>query len=478
MLSLLLALPLLGLAAAAQAAPPARDECVVATINSGEESPAERLRTLAGADYWVEADRELLLCSRGGALSAGALVAAALEAGALSVAALPGVDPSRLFFLKTTPDLEVAELGRALARGGRWVVLEISASLPPARLERLQSAAAVGGGPGPGRVGPALFPFESNRVLARRWSRAQHGAGEALTDPQIAAFLDEIDATRWFGDVETLAAWNRWTRGPEVLTARDWLVAEFSGLEGFSVTTGEFWVPPNSWPGAWAYNVVATIQGTSRPDDWYVVGGHYDSTSDNLPDEAPGADDNASGCAGTLELARLFAAHPPDATLVFVCFSGEEQGLFGSEDYVADLSATGDLDKVQGVYILDMIAYSGSAVLEAILESETLAQTWVNQLADAAADFTTLAVLVQWGAYGSDHVPFLAAGRPAALAIEYDFNPYYHTTNDLPVHLNPALAEQILRMGGGALLRLAGSTTIFVDGFETGGTLRWSATAP
>jgi hypothetical protein len=443
-------------------APAARDECVVATIASGEEAPAERLRTLAGADYWVEADHDLLLCSRGGALSAGELGAAATAAGALAVTGYPGVDRERLAFLKVTPDLHAGELGRVLARGGRWVVVELASGLPPAPRDRV-------------RVGPALFPFEANRVLARRWSQRQHGVGEALTDPQIAAMLDEIDRDRWFADVSTLAAWNRWTRGTQVDLARDWLVAQFDALDRVAVATASF---PVTYSTAW--NVIATLPGTVRPDDWYVVGGHYDSTSTNPSVAAPGADDNASGCAGTLELARLFAAHPPDATIVFICFSGEEQGLYGSEDYVADLIAAGDLAKVQGAYVLDMIAFTASVELDCILETESFAQPWLNHFADAAADFTTLGIVMEYGVCCSDHAPFLWENSPAVLAIEADYpsNPNYHTLDDLPGYLSPLLAEQILRMGGGALLRLAGSTAIFVDGFESAATLRWSATAP
>ena len=477
---------LLGVACAVsgQAATSALDECVVVPIHSGEAAPAERLRTLAGVDYWVEADRDLLLCSRGGGLSAVELGAAAIAAGAPGSESFPGVDPARLAFLKATPDLPAAALGRVLARGGRWVVLELASALSPALLEELRSAASPPDGPRAGRAGPALFPFEPDRVLARRWSPRKNGVGEALTDPQIVAMLAEIDRDRWFADVSTLAAWNRWTRGAEVLSARDWLVAQFAALEGFSVTTAEFWVPPNSYPGAWAYNVIATLPGTLRPDEWYVVGGHYDSTSANPATAAPGADDNASGCAGTLELARLFAAHPPDATMIFVCFSGEEQGLYGSEDYVADLIAAGDLARVQGVYVLDMIAFTAGLPLDCILETESFAQTWLDHFADAAADFTTLGIVMEYGVCCSDHAPFLQLPvnqrRPAVLAIEADYpsNPNYHTVNDLPGYLNPLLAEQILRMGGGALLRLAGSSALFADGFESADTLFWSATAP
>lgn len=471
----LLTVSIFGVAVAGQAAPPPLDECVVAILRSGEEAPAERLRALAGVDYWVEADRDLLLCSRGGALGATELAAAASAAGALAVESFQRVDPAHLAFLKVTPDFRAEELGRVLARGGRWAVVELASAVPSALLEELRRAAGARGEPGLDRLGPALFPFAPNRVLARRWSREKHGVGEALTDPQITSMLDEIDRDRWFADVSTLAAWNRWTRGTQILSARDWLVTQFAALDGFSVTTASFPVGANT-----GWNVIAALPGTARPDEWYVVGGHYDSTSQNPSVAAPGADDNASGCAGTLELARLFAAHPPDATMIFICFSGEEQGLYGSEDYVADLAAAGQLGRVQGAYILDMIAYTYGLPLDAILETETFAQPWLDHFADAAADFTTLGIIMEYGVCCSDHAPFLWQGRPAVLAIEadYPFNPNYHTTNDLPGYLNPLLAEQILRMGGGALLRLAGSTTIFADGFESAGTLRWSSTVP
>lgn len=474
----LCALAISGFAAPAMAAP-SRDACVVASIGSGEEAAAARLRTLPGADYWVEADRELLLCSQGSALSATELGGAALAAGALTVENRSLVDPARLAFLKVTPDLPAGSLGRVLARGGRWAVVELAATSPPGLLRQLRRTGEAAPGPGPDRVGPALFPFAPNRVLARRRSRPARGGSEALGDPQIALLLDEIDRDRWAADVATLAAWNRWTRGSQVLQARDWLVAQFSALPGLAVTTASFPVGANT-----GWNVIARLTGSVRPNEWYVVGGHYDSTSGNPAVGAPGADDNASGCAGTLELARLFAAHPPEATLVFVCFSGEEQGLYGSEDYVADLAAAGQLGNVQGAYVLDMIAFTAGAALDCILETESFAQGWIDLLADAAADFTSLGIVMEYGVCCSDHAPFLqlpvGQRRPAALAIEADYpsNPNYHTTNDLPGYLNPLLAEQILRMGGGALLRLAGSPAIFADGFESAGTLRWSVTAP
>ena len=80
-------------------------------------------------------------------------------------------------------------------------------------------------------------------------------------------------------------------------------------------------------------NVVATIRGSLTPDRIYVVSGHLDSRRTVLTNpEAlqPGADDDASGVAVIMELARVFATHSPESTIVFTAVDGEEEGLFGS----------------------------------------------------------------------------------------------------------------------------------------------------
>src|SRR5690606_32635139 len=83
-------------------------------------------------------------------------------------------------------------------------------------------------------------------------------------------------------------------------------------------------------------NVVATIRGATRPDETVLVGAHYDSRNKQIADfrgPAPGADDNASGTAALLELARSLAADRPGRSVHLVAFSGEEQGLIGSRAY-------------------------------------------------------------------------------------------------------------------------------------------------
>ena len=443
------------------------DACVVARIDSGASPLAERLRALAAVDYWIEADRELLLCSRAGGASSLELATATERAGTTVAARYPEVRAERLRLWHGGRRSAADSLGRVLTSGGRWAVVELPAG--PAR-GSADATPVEADAPGPARIGERLLPFVPDLVLARRLPPRGGASSEALGDPQIQALLAELDAVRWASDLATLAGWNRWTRGSQILSARDWLATTFAALDGVTVTTASFPVGANT-----GWNVIARLPGRLQPNDWYVVGGHYDSTSESPSTAAPGAEDNASGCAGVLEMARLFSAHPPDATMLFVCFSGEEQGLYGSEDFVADLLAAGDLSKVRGALIFDMIGYTADAELDCLLETDPVGQTWSNALADAAADFTSLVVVQSLGAWGSDHAPFLDANAAAVLAIENDWDlyPHYHRTTDLPGQISPQMGLQILRMGAAALVRQVGSTAIFTDGFESGSAARW-----
>jgi hypothetical protein len=106
-------------------------------------------------------------------------------------------------------------------------------------------------------------------------------------------------------------------------------------------------------------NVIATLQGTTSPERFYVVTGHLDSRVTDVLDftsDAPGADDDASGVAVVLELARLFATRQFAGTLVFATVAGEEQGLYGSTFMAAQMAAAGA--DVQGMFSNDIVGAS------------------------------------------------------------------------------------------------------------------------
>ena len=80
-------------------------------------------------------------------------------------------------------------------------------------------------------------------------------------------------------------------------------------------------------------NIVATLKGTTDPNRIYVVSGHYDSMCTSPTDakcDAPGANDDASGTAAVIEMARVMSKKKYDATIIFMAVAGEEQGLFGA----------------------------------------------------------------------------------------------------------------------------------------------------
>src|SRR5215813_15357045 len=101
-------------------------------------------------------------------------------------------------------------------------------------------------------------------------------------------------------------------------------------------------------------NVVATIRGSLTPNRVYVISGHIDSRNTivtNAVDDAPGADDDASGVAVIMECARVMATHAPESTLVFTAVDGEEQGLFGSTNQANLYKAAGA--DIQGMFSND-----------------------------------------------------------------------------------------------------------------------------
>ena len=108
-------------------------------------------------------------------------------------------------------------------------------------------------------------------------------------------------------------------------------------------------------------NVVATLRGAQpeSADRIYVVSGHYDSRCSNVDDavcDAPGADDDASGVAAVLEMARVMSRHELDATIKFVAFAGEEQGLFGSTFFAEQARQQGL--NIAGMFSNDIVGSS------------------------------------------------------------------------------------------------------------------------
>ena len=173
------------------------------------------------------------------------------------------------------------------------------------------------------------------------------------TDPEISAILSNINPSNIFNTAQTLQ--NFRTRqscsdiaGPNqgVTPARDYLFAQYSAIPGLQVRLDPF-VHANC-PTAPTFNVIAWLPGR-HPNRLVIIGGHYDARTTNVLDNtsnAPAGNDAGAQTGVVVELARVLAGHRYDATLVFMSFSGEEQGLFGSSSIAGNLSRYFDEPRV------------------------------------------------------------------------------------------------------------------------------------
>jgi len=299
-----------------------------------------------------------------------------------------------------------------------------------------------------------VAPFNGlNTTLVRINPNPKRPYVEGAADP-IDSLVELVDGQRWFSDLEKLATFNRYTSGTGIAAAQEWLIAQ---LQVISKQYPHVVITTQSFPvrSTITYNIIATIQGHTSPDKWVIIGGHYDSTSQSPTTLAPGAEDNASGAAAVVEMIRVFAAKPPPSTAIFILFSGEEQGLYGSNYHASQIVNDGFKYKVQVMHNMDMIAFKAGSnskyqvLLETNPEYESLFAAYTN----SATAYTDLDLLYSLYAFGSDHEPYLKKGIPALLTIDgdWDLYPDYHRTTDTPSKCNAHLGEQIIRMGVGAV---------------------------
>jgi VCBS repeat-containing protein len=273
----------------------------------------------------------------------------------------------------------------------------------------------------------------------------------------IPALLDQISEAS-YTDIHqdllyTHSGDNRGLNGPQHDLARNNI---FNYFENLGLDTS---LDPFTYNGGTYYNVVGVQPGTTRPDDIYILGAHYDSVNN------PGADDNASGVAAVMEAARVLSAYEFDATLTFIAFDREEQGLKGSTAYANAHAA----DHILGMISFDMIAYNPAGAnhdMLRIYDGDGADDPIMQEMLDA---FNVLGygrgiTAVDSGSISaSDHAPFDQKGFEAVLLIEYGVwsNPYYHKTTDAvetPGYIDYTFATSVTAGGVGYIVSQSGLT--------------------
>jgi len=385
-----------------------------------------------------------------------------------------------------------------------------------------------------------IFLLAANLVVVAAQTRQQSRRAAPVRNRAISNIVREIDARNIeatirklvsFGTRNTLSGQNDPKRG--IGAARDWLYAEF--LKAAEASNGRMTVEKQSFEQAKAArvpeptiltNVVATLKG-SQPeatDRIYVVSGHYDSMCNSPTDakcDAPGANDDASGTAAVLEMARVMAKYEFDATIVFMVVPGEEQGLLGSTHF-AELAKQKNWN-VDAMFTNDIVGNSlgGNGVRdcdhvrvfsEGVPSNETPAEAttrrsvggendsssrqlarFIKETGDAFVPQFKVMMIYRRDRYGrgGDHIPFLERGYPAVRFTEVNEEFRHQHQNvrvengvqfgDLPEFVDFGYVANVARVNAASLAALAWApgrprgVTIVAQRLSNDTELRWDA---
>jgi len=177
-------------------------------------------------------------------------------------------------------------------------------------------------------------------------------------------------------------------------------------------------------------NVTGYLKGKKRPNEYVIVGGHYDHLGMMGKNTFfPGADDNASGVAVVIEFARFFSnpKNRPDCSVIFICFGGEEVGLLGSEYFAKHCPI--DPAKIKTFINLDMVAFGESGFR--VEHGDVLKEQMSTMKSIIEKNKLNIELQEAEAKAHSDHYPFIEAGIPALFITSgVKESVDYHTVND------------------------------------------------
>lgn len=286
-----------------------------------------------------------------------------------------------------------------------------------------------------------LVPLEDNHVV---FDELRPPAMRAPA-PAIQRVVKKLDRANFESNLAKLTSLaTRHSTSTAYVEAATWARTQFKNM---GYTTRVQTVAVN---GGKSQNIIADKLGKgSGTRQVVIVTAHLDSI--NLAGgptaSAPGADDNGSGSAGLLEIARVFQDHAGSHDLRLILFGGEEQGLFGSKHYVASVTKA-EKKRIRAVVNMDMIGVSNSTPHSVLIEGSPISKSIISGLSKAAGTFTQLKVETSLTPFASDHVPFINAQVPAVLTIEGadSTNKNIHSADDTLDKIDPEIALEILRM--------------------------------
>lgn len=228
----------------------------------------------------------------------------------------------------------------------------------------------------------------------------------------------------------------------------NWLISKYASFGYTNIVRDTF-----DYGGHQLYNLIITKYGTVFPPKYIIIDGHYDTY------QGPGVNDNGSGVAVILEIARLLSNVQTAYSIKFINFSAEEEGLIGSQHYV-DNTVIPTNQNIVLVFNIDEVGGVSGTINNTITCERDESNPSSNNAASYAFTDTLVTLTHQYSslltqinyAYGSDYVPFQEAGEVITGYYETNESPYVHSPNDLLIHMSPDYVTEIARAATGASL--------------------------
>ena len=293
---------------------------------------------------------------------------------------------------------------------------------------------------------PVKISSKQYQNKATKYNKLSHSNQEMNRDLDQVLDSVEADSVAWF--IQKLE--NFQTRYALVHNRREiseWIASQFTRFGYSNVAIDSFYVANY---GTWQYNVVCIDEGSVNPDKYVVVGGHHDSIiTPNVSDAmhfAPGADDNASGVAAVLEIARIFKLNnvQPRNSIRFTTFAMEEFGLYGGY-HDAEYLAENDIDVI-AMLNSDMISNHTAEDYTFTVRGYPGAEYLTNLALSNSSDLEMNTITLDTSLSGSDSWAYHVNGMPAIFFSEYEFSPYYHSYQDMSQYTNPDYAAEFIKL--------------------------------
>ena len=219
-------------------------------------------------------------------------------------------------------------------------------------------------------------------------------------------------------------------------------------------------------------NLVVTKIGTVYPNKFIIIDGHYDSLN------GTGTNDNGSGLVCILEVARLLQNIPTQYSIKFINFSGEEDGLFGSQHFVSavvnattpkmDIKLVFNLDEVGGVAGLVNNTITCEHDISAPTTNNATSDVVTNELITCVGLYSPLSTFLD-RAYSSDYMPFQSNNEVITGFFEKNETTHKHTTTDFLIYMDPTYNYNVAKAAIGAMLHFAVvDTSLTNEEFKSG----------